>query len=158
VTAPHIRPLFLPAGRHARRAALGLLATAALAAAGGCSPNAATAAPVRPAALPACHSPEAALLPHTAGSLTQADTGAYCLSPGQTLDVFLTAPTAADQPARWSKVTIGDTAVLAYGNSGVMTPPLDVTPGVVVGLGRGTSTVTSTLPDGKTWTATIVVS
>lgn len=110
-----------------------------------------------PAALPACHSPEAAVLPHTAGSLTQADSGAYCLAIGQTLDVFLTAPTSVNV-TRWGRITITDTSVLGYGNNGTMTPPLNVTSGVVTGLSRGTSTITSELPGGRTWTATVVVS
>jgi hypothetical protein len=110
-----------------------------------------------PAALPACRNPEAAVLPHTAGSLTQSDTGTYCLGIGQTLDVFLTAPSASSV-TRWSQITIADTSVLGYGNDGMMTPPLNVTPGVVTGVSRGTSTVTSTLPGGRTWSATVVVS
>ena len=110
-----------------------------------------------PAALPACHSPEAAVLPHTAGSLTQADTGTYCLAVGQTLDIFLTAPSASGS-ARWDRVAISDGSVLGYGSNSAMTPPLDVTPGAVIGLGRGAATVSSTLPDGTKWTATIVVS
>jgi hypothetical protein len=110
-----------------------------------------------PPASPACHSPEAAVLPHTTGSLTQADTGTYCLAVGQTLDIFLTAPSGSSH-IRWGQITIGDTSVLGYGNSGVLTPPVNVTPGVVVGLSRGTTTLSSALPSGKKWTATIVVS
>lgn len=123
--------------------------------------SACSSSPAAPAALPACHAAEAAVLPHTAGSLTQADSGAYCLRIGQTLDVFLTAPAssgASGPLTRWSNPQITDTSVLGYGNNGMVTPTLDVTPGVVVGLSRGTSTVTSTLAGGKTWTATIVVS
>jgi hypothetical protein len=141
-----------------RRATLRMLASAAccLAALSACSSS-----PAAPAALPACHAAEAAVLPHTAGSLTQADSGAYCLRVGQTLDVFLTAPTssgASGPLTRWSNPKITDTSVLGYGNNGMVTPTLDVTPGVVVGLSRGETTVTSTLAGGKTWTATIVVS
>lgn len=97
------------------------------------------------------------MLPHTAGSLTQADTGAYCLAVGQTLDVFLTAPTPS-AAARWSPVTITDGSVLGYGNASAMTPPIDVTSGAVVGLARGATTLSSTLPNGTRWAATIVVS
>ena len=123
--------------------------------------SACSSSPAAPAALPACHAADAAVLPHTAGSLTQADNGAYCLRVGQTLDVFLTAPTstgASGPLTRWSNPKITDTSVLGYGNNGMVTPTLDVTPGVVVGLTRGATTVTSTLAGGKTWTATIVVS
>lgn len=108
------------------------------------------------AALPSCTAPADNGLPHSAGSLTQTDTGAYCLGVGKILDIFLTAPTGST--ARWSEIQIKDTTVLAYGNNGVMTAMRGETPGVVVGQARGVSTVTSTLPNGKTWTATIVVS
>ena len=132
------------------------LATLPLAA---CSPATATvAAPAAssPAALPSCHAPGPASLPHSAGSLTQADSGVYCLGAGKFLDVFLTAPAGAS--GRWSEIRITDTSVLAYGSNGVMTALRTVTPGVVVGYARGATTITSSLPDGKTWTATIVVS
>lgn len=134
------------------------LAPLALAA---CSPAttpvaATSSAPASPAPLPSCRAPGPAALPHSVGSLTQADTGVYCLSVGKLLDIFLTAPAGAT--TRWSEIRITDASVLEYGNNGVMTAMRDVTPGVVIGRARGTTTVTSTLPDGKTWTATIVVS
>lgn len=137
--------------RSARRAA-GLLGSAALlsAALTGCSA-------ASTATLPACHSPEAAVLPHTAGSLTQADSGTYCLAAGQTLAVFLTA-TSTTARSGWSAITVSDTAVLGYGNTGVMTAPIDVTPGMFVGLTRGTATLDSTLPSGAAWKVVIVVS
>ena len=108
------------------------------------------------AKLPACTAPADSGLPHSAGSLTQADTGTYCLGVGKLLDIFLTAP--AGSTGRWSDVQIDDTTVLAYGNNGVMTAMRGETPGVVVGQSRGVSTVTSKLPNGQTWTATVVVS
>ena len=108
------------------------------------------------AALPSCRAPADTGLPHSAGSLTQTDTGAYCLGVGKILDIFLTAPAGAS--AGWSQIKIKDTSVLAYGNNGVMTAMRGETPGVVIGQTRGVSTVTSTLPNGQTWTATIVVS
>ena len=100
------------------------------------------------------------MLPHSVGSLTQADTDAYCLGVGKLLDIFLTAPSgtsASGSGGHWSQIKITDTSVLAYGNNGVMTALVGVTSGVVVGRSRGATTVTSSLPDGKTWTATIVV-
>lgn len=134
------------------------LAPLALAA---CSPAtsavaATSGAPATSSPLPSCQAPGPASLPHSAGSLTQADTGVYCLGVGKLLDIFLTAP--AGSTDRWSEISVTDTSVLAYGNNGVMTAMRDVTPGVVIGRSRGTTTVTSTLPDGKTWTATVVVS
>jgi hypothetical protein len=133
------------------------LAPLALAA---CTPASATTATgtatTKPAALPNCRPPAADGLPHSEGSLTQTDTGTYCLGVGKLLNVFLTAP--ATSTARWSEIQITDTSVLAYGNNGVLTAMRDETPGVIVGKSRGVSTVTSTLPDGQTWTATIVVS
>lgn len=135
--------------RRTTACALFLLSTALLASTTGCASA--------PATLPACRSPQAAVLPHTAGSLTQADTGAYCLAVGQTLDVFLTAPTPSAS-ARWTPVAIADGSVLGFGSNSAMTPPINVTPGAVVGLARGVTTLSSTLPDGKKWTATIVVS
>lgn len=131
------------------------LAPLALAA---CSPAATATASVTaaPSALPSCRAPAADGLPHSEGSLTQTDTGVYCLGVGKLLDIFLTAP--ASSAARWSEIRITDPSVLSYGNNGVLTAMLGETPGVVVGRARGVSTVTSTLPDGKTWTATIVVS
>ncbi|MBR7831233.1 hypothetical protein KDK95_33310 [Actinospica sp. MGRD01-02] len=146
----------LPHSAARRLACLALLSP--LAALSACSssstPNAAVV--TSNAALPACTAPADGGLPHTAGSLTQTDTGAYCLGVGKILDIFLTAP--AGSAAGWSEIRIKDTTVLAYGNNGVMTAMRGETPGVVVGRARGVSTVTSTLPDGRTWTATIVVS
>jgi hypothetical protein len=123
----------------------------------GCSPASATTAAVTssPATLPTCKAPAADGLPHSAGSLTQTDTGVYCLGVGKIIDIFLTAPSGS--ASRWSEVQITDTSVLSYGNNGVMTAMRDETPGVVIGRARGVSTVTSTLPNGQSWTATIVV-
>lgn len=145
----------MPTAARARRTlalSVGLCLPATLAA---CS--SAPAAHTAPIALPSCRPAEPAQLPHAAGSLTQNDTGTYCLGVGQTLDVFLTAPSSSAH-LRWSQIEIADTSVLGYGNSGVLTPPVTVTPGVLVGVSRGESTITSSLPGGQTWTATIVVS
>jgi hypothetical protein len=114
--------------------------------------------PSRPAtSTAACQAPEPAALPHAAGSLTEADSGAYCLGVGQTLDVFLTAPSNSAPGVRWAQIKIDDTSVVGYGNSGVLTPPVGVTPGVFVGAHPGTATISSTLPSGTTWKATLVV-
>jgi hypothetical protein len=148
VTAPRIRT------RRLLAVAACCLSPLALAA---CSPASTTTAAVTSnAALPSCKAPADTGLPHSAGSLTQTDTGAYCLGVGKILDIFLTAPAGAS--GGWSEIKIKDTSVLAYGNNGVMTSMRGETPGVVVGQTRGVSTVTSALPNGQTWTATIVVS
>lgn len=134
------------------------LASAAFAAAltAGCS-SAHTAPSAATVSVPACHSPEPATLPHAAGSLTEADSGAFCLAAGQILDVFLTAPASAPAGTRWSDIRVTDTAVIGYGNNGVLTPPVNVTAGVFVGAHHGVTTLSSTLPSGTTWHVTIVV-
>jgi hypothetical protein len=124
----------------------------------GCSASTAHAdPPARASSTPSCRAPEAPALPHTAGSLTQSDTGVYCLAAGQILDVFLTTPAGTAAGVRWAQIKTGDNTVLGYGNSGVLTPPINVTPGVFVGVHAGFTTLTSTLPDGTAWHATIVV-
>lgn len=106
---------------------------------------------------PACRAPEPATLPHAAGSLTEADSGVFCLGVGQILDVFLTVPSNAAPGTRWTQIKIDDTSVVGYGNSGVLTPPVGVTPGVFVGAHSGTTTISSTLPNGTPWKVTLVV-
>jgi hypothetical protein len=107
--------------------------------------------------LPACRPPEPATLPDAAGSLTEADSGAFCLAVGQVLDVFLTAPANAAAGVRWRQISVGDTTVVGYGNSGILTPPVNVTPGVFDALHPGATTLSSSLPDGTAWKVTIVV-
>ncbi|MBS2961450.1 hypothetical protein KGA66_00230 [Actinocrinis puniceicyclus] len=106
---------------------------------------------------PSCKAPEAPTLPHAAGSLSESDSGSFCLAPGQILDVFLTAPANAAAGTRWARIAVGDSAVVGYGNSGVFTPPVNVTPGVFVGAHPGSTTLASSLPDGTKWQVTIVV-
>jgi hypothetical protein len=111
---------------------------------------------------PACKPLPPAQLPHLAGSLTQDDTGSYCLPLGARLGVFLTATGPGAGPGappshRWSEITSSAPRRLAAANSGVLTPPLGVTPGVFVGVAAGTATLGSRTPDGKGWRVTIVV-
>lgn len=122
----------------------------------GCS-SAHTAPSAAPASTPACRPPEPASLPHAAGSLTEADSGAFCLAAGQVLDVFLTTPDSAPAGSRWSDIRATDTSVIGYGNNGVLTPPVNVTAGVFVGVHQGVTTLSSTLPSGTAWHVTIVV-
>ncbi|HEU5357184.1 MAG TPA: hypothetical protein VFU65_22120 [Actinocrinis sp.] len=107
--------------------------------------------------MPTCRAPEAATLPHAAGSLTEADSGAYCLAPGQILDVFLTTPAGTPAGTRWGQIRVADTSVIGYGNNGVLTTPVNVTAGVFVGMHPGVTTLSSTLPSGTAWHVTIVV-
>lgn len=124
----------------------------------GCTATAAHAAPTGgPASLPTCRAPEPATLPHAAGSLTEADSGAFCLSAGQILDVFLTTPAGTPAGSRWSEIRVTDTSVIGYGNNGVLTPPVNVTAGVFVGMHRGATTLSSQLPNGTAWHVTLVV-
>ena len=118
------------------------------------APSAASASPT---SLPTCRPPEAATLPHAAGSLTEADSGSYCLAAGQILDVFLTTPAGTPAGVRWSEIRVADASVIGYGNNGVLTPPVDVTAGVFVGAHRGVTTLSSSLPGGTTWHVTLVV-
>ncbi|MDF3299578.1 hypothetical protein [Streptomyces tropicalis] len=104
-----------------------------------------------------CHRLPAAVLPHSAGSLTQADSGAFCLHPGQRVDVFLAAPEQAAQGGRWRVISSSSPKVLAPVSNGVMSPPLGVTPGLFVGRSSGTSVLSSTYPGGNSWRVTLVV-
>ncbi|MGW5658632.1 hypothetical protein ACWEWG_00810 [Streptomyces sp. NPDC003758] len=139
-----------------------LVATALLT---GCTSAAATSAP--PAAPPTssstavavrCHQLHPATLPRSAGSLTQADSGAFCLRVGQRVDVFLAAPEGAVQGTHWRAIGSSSPEVLAPVGTGVMTAPLGVTPGLFVARSPGASTLTSTCPDGTSWRVTLVVS
>ncbi|POX52812.1 hypothetical protein [Streptomyces sp. Ru72] len=140
-----------------------LVATALLT---GCSSAAATSAPISarsasssPTAVAVrCHRLPPATLPRSAGSLTQADAGAFCLRVGQRVDVFLAAPKGAAQGTRWRAIGSSSPQVLAPVGTGVMTAPLGVTPGLFVARSPGVSTLTSTCPDGTSWRATLVVS
>jgi len=142
-----------------------LVAAAAAAAllAAGCSSSGTGTAQAQPssqaaASLSTCRAPEPATLPHASGSLTEADSGVFCLGLGQTLDVFLTAPAQSAPGTHWDHISADNTSVVGYGNSGVLTPPLGVTPGVFVGTHPGVATLSSVLlPAGKTWKVTLVV-
>ncbi|WP_042419225.1 hypothetical protein [Streptacidiphilus anmyonensis] len=139
--------------------ALRLLPLAAVALLSACSsaapasPAAAPAPDPSPTVLPACTKLPEPVLPHSAGELTQQQSGAYCLPRGQRVDIFLTAAHSGDT---WQPVQATG-AILAPANTGVMTAPLGVTPAMFVGTTDGTSVLTSAAPSGKTWKVTIVV-
>jgi hypothetical protein len=95
-----------------------------------------------------------AQLPHSAGTLTQTDSGTYCLHVGGQLDVFLSAD-GPQMSARWSPVTSSAPQLLASASSGVLTPPVGVTPGVFVATAPGTVQLSSRTSDGKRWQATV---
>jgi hypothetical protein len=127
---------------------LRLAATAALLLASGCAQN-------PPAAAPSCQAPSEAVRPGAAGTLDESSTGAYCLAAGQTVDVFLHAPTPAQ---RWTPVASSDTDVLAPQRPGVLTAPVGVTPGIFTAVHAGTARLSSTRPNGPSWSVTVVVS
>ncbi|MDF3292990.1 hypothetical protein [Streptomyces silvisoli] len=114
----------------------------------GCGHEAVAQSPV------ACRTLPPAQLPHSAGTLTETDSGTYCLRVGGQLDVFLTAK-GTQMSARWSPVTSSAPQLLAPANSGVLTPPVGVTPGVFVATAPGTVQLSSRTSDGKRWQATV---
>ncbi|WP_042367862.1 hypothetical protein [Streptacidiphilus neutrinimicus] len=134
---------------------LPLAAVALLTACGSSAPTpaAAPAPDPSPTVLPACAKLPEPVLPHSAGELTQQQSGAYCLPRGQRVDIFLTAAQSGDT---WQPVQATG-AILAPANTGVMTAPLGVTPAMFVGTTDGTSVLSSAAPSGKTWKVTIVV-
>jgi hypothetical protein len=85
--------------------------------------------------------------------LDESSSGAYCLAVGSSIDVYLHAPGTA----RWSPVTSSAPDVLGPQRTGVLTAPVGVTAGIFGGLRAGTATLSSSRPDGATWTVTIVV-
>lgn len=116
-------------------------------------------AAAKPTSVPAarCHTLPPGHLPHSAGALTQADSGTYCLPIGEQVDVFLSVPLAQARSMRWSPVSITSAKVLTRMNNGILTPPVGVTPAILQGTAPGTATLASRLPDGRSWHATIVV-
>ncbi|WP_344441658.1 hypothetical protein [Kitasatospora nipponensis] len=107
----------------------------------------------------ACRQPPEAVLPRTAGTLTEADSGVFCLPVGSRLAVFLTPPPADTTSAgRWSTVLSSSPPVLADAGTGVLTAPVGVTPGIFQGASAGRARLTSGTLDGGTWQVTVVVS
>ncbi|MEZ0065603.1 hypothetical protein ABIA32_001603 [Streptacidiphilus sp. MAP12-20] len=94
-----------------------------------------------------------AVLPHSAGMLTEQQTGAYCLPRGERVDVFLTAA----KGGQWQPVHASGDGVLAPTSTGVMTAPLGVTPAMFIGATDGTAVLTSGTASGATWKVTVVV-
>ena len=105
----------------------------------------------------ACRTLPPGHLPHAAGALTQADTHTYCLPVGGQVDVFLSVALTQAHSGRWSPVRTTSTKVLAPMSNGVLTPPVNVTPAIFLGATPGAATLSSQLPDGRTWRATIIV-
>ncbi|MDH6114677.1 hypothetical protein P3T36_001029 [Kitasatospora sp. MAP12-15] len=136
----------------AARAALLLLLTA------GCAgPVAHAAAPTTPAARP-CRAAGEAVLPHTAGTLTQADGGArICLRTGQQVAVLLHSP-ATDPAGRWQPIEIRPGGRVRRGDSRVMTPSVGTTTGLFTATAAGETELTSRQASGAVWHLTLVVS
>jgi hypothetical protein len=128
-----------------------LLATAVVAGTAACAAPQAPAAPP-----PSCQAPPEAVLPHTAGALDETSSGAYCLALGDSMGVFLHSTDTAR--LRWAEIKSSDAGVLKAQQTGVLTAPVGVTPGIFGATAAGTATLSSTEPDGHTWTVTIVVS
>ncbi|MEU8694144.1 hypothetical protein [Streptomyces sp. NPDC048665] len=132
------------------------LVTAALLSACSAKPSTVAAAPAPTSSAPtpsACAKLPGGVLPHSAGQLTQAHRGVYCLPRGQRVDVFLTA----GKSGRWQPVHADGNGVLAPANTGVVTAPVGVTPAMFVGATDGTAVLTSGTPSGGRWRVTIEV-
>jgi hypothetical protein len=170
------RPGWRTAFRHHRGAGLALAALLTGLLAGGCSSSPAgpkarpqpsapattaarTHAPPQPSGTTAaCTKLPAADIPGAVGTVTEADSGTFCLPLGQRVDVFLTVPGGpGSKGPRWSPAASSDRTVLAPRTSGILTAPLGVTPGVFQSLRPGTVTLTSRLAPGRAWKVTIVV-
>lgn len=107
----------------------------------------------------ACKKLPAATIPGAAGAVSQEDSGTFCLAAGATLDVFLTSPSAPKPGGkRWDPVATSDAHILVRRSSGILTPPVGVTPGIFQAQAPGSVELSSSLPDsGRTWHVTIVV-
>jgi hypothetical protein len=105
-----------------------------------------------PAKAPDCQKPADPVLPDTAGTLAETDTGSFCLPAGQRLTVFLTAAGTA----HWSAVTSSDPHVLAPAKAPV-TAPIGVTPALFAATTPGTVALTSQDGTGRAWRVTVVV-
>lgn len=123
-----------------------LLAAAVLLAAG-CSGQ----QPAKTAAQ-SCQQPPEAVLPDTAGSLTEQESGSYCLAVGDQLSVFLTG-----QQNRWAPVASSDPATLTAVRTSMVTAPVGVTPAMFRGKVAGTVRLSSQDGAGRTWQVTVVV-
>ncbi|MEY9950139.1 hypothetical protein [Kitasatospora sp. GAS1066B] len=101
----------------------------------------------------ACQAPGDAVLPHTAGTLAETDSGSFCLAAGAQLTVFLTASGSG----HWSAVTSSDPTVLAPAANLPLTAPLGVTPALFHGAGPGSVRLSSQDGAGHAWQVTVVV-
>ncbi|MFD0330684.1 hypothetical protein ACFQZC_26975 [Streptacidiphilus monticola] len=125
-----------------------LLAAAVLLPLAGCA--SATAAP----AAVTLHGAAASGLPDSAGSLTEANSGTFCLPLGGRVDVFLTAHPTGD---RWQRPDDSAPSVLRGTTSGIMTPPVGVTVALYTAAAPGTAVLSSDAPSGRHWQVTLVV-
>ncbi|GAA1976361.1 hypothetical protein [Kitasatospora viridis] len=142
---------------HRRTRAALLAATAALLLTAGCADQH-PAGHTGTAARPPCEQPPDAVLPHTAGSLTEAQSGSYCLAVGDQLSVFLTATaTATAAGGRWAPVTSSGPTVLTAVPADQLTAPIGVTPALFRARATGTVQLTSRDGTGRSWRATVVV-
>jgi len=102
-----------------------------------------------------CRSLSEAALPDSAGTLDESSSGTYCLTVGQTVDVFLHGTGTS---VRWTPIASSRPDVLAPQRTGVLTAPVGVTPGIFTAMRAGTAQLTSSQPNGPSWSVTVVVS
>jgi hypothetical protein len=103
---------------------------------------------------PTCQKPAEAVLPGAAGTLDETSTGTYCIRTGDTLDVFLHAPAPAQ---RWTPIASSKPDVLAPQRTGILTAPVGVTPGIFAAMHAGTAVLSSSRPNGPSWSVTVLV-
>lgn len=129
----------------------GFVAAALVAGMAACAaPQAAGAPP------PTCQQPPEAAIPGLAGALDETSSGAYCLAIGASMGIFLHSTDT--EKLRWTAITSSASGVLKAQQTGVLTAPVGVTPGIFGATAAGVATLSSTEPDGHSWAVTIVVS
>lgn len=125
----------------------------------GCAGASASAGGPHPPSDPPCRTPPPAVVPGGSATLDQTASGAFCLTVGQRIDVFLTSP-QGNKPGvtRWSRISTSDPGVLAPRSSGILTSPVGVTPGIFQAQAPGTARLSSAVPGTPhTWQVTIRV-
>ncbi|MGW1077100.1 hypothetical protein [Streptomyces sp. NPDC002537] len=116
-----------------------------------------TAQTARPSPTPPCHNPDKAVLPHTAGTITETDNGGrICVAHGQEIAVFLSAHTT-DAHQHWQPITSQPGAAVTRDNNGMVTPTIGTTVGLFTPKAPGEIQLTSRRESGGTWRATLVV-
>ncbi|GHF09007.1 hypothetical protein [Streptomyces morookaense] len=111
----------------------------------------------RPSPTPPCHNPDKAVLPRTAGTITEADNGGrICVAHGQEIAVFLDAHTK-DAHRHWQPITLQPGSAVTRHDNGMVTPTVSTTVGLFTPETPGEVQLTSHRESGETWRATLVV-